>query len=231
MSLAPPRPTARCAASGCARRASTSSATRGPRGEDPEALLRAALTGGVDIVQLREKELPRREIERAAPHLPPRLRHLQRPLHRQRRSRPGARLRRRRRPRRPGRRCRRARRGRCSGPTRSSASRPTPRSRSRPRAEAPGRLHQRRPDLGDADEGRAPRGRARADLPRRRATRPIPSSRSAASTRATRRGRRGRRAAALRGAGDPRRRRSRRPPPSELRARLRRRLGEEAPGG
>jgi thiamine-phosphate pyrophosphorylase len=34
-----------------------------PRGEDPEALLRAALTGGVDIVQLREKRLPRREVE------------------------------------------------------------------------------------------------------------------------------------------------------------------------
>jgi thiamine-phosphate pyrophosphorylase len=37
-----------------------------PRGEDPEALLRAALGGGVDIVQLREKELGRVEIERAA---------------------------------------------------------------------------------------------------------------------------------------------------------------------
>jgi thiamine-phosphate pyrophosphorylase len=37
-----------------------------PRGEDPEALLRAALGGGVDIVQLREKELGRAEILRAA---------------------------------------------------------------------------------------------------------------------------------------------------------------------
>jgi thiamine-phosphate pyrophosphorylase len=37
-----------------------------PHGEDPEALLRAALSGGVDIVQLREKELGRAEIERAA---------------------------------------------------------------------------------------------------------------------------------------------------------------------
>jgi thiamine-phosphate pyrophosphorylase len=37
-----------------------------PHGEDPEALLRAALGGGVDIVQLREKELGRAEIERAA---------------------------------------------------------------------------------------------------------------------------------------------------------------------
>jgi thiamine-phosphate pyrophosphorylase len=37
-----------------------------PGGEDPEALLRAALSGGVDIVQLREKELERAEIERSA---------------------------------------------------------------------------------------------------------------------------------------------------------------------
>ncbi|HEY7950859.1 MAG TPA: thiamine phosphate synthase [Solirubrobacterales bacterium] len=37
-----------------------------PHGEDPEPLLRAALNGGVDIVQLREKSLPRREVEIAA---------------------------------------------------------------------------------------------------------------------------------------------------------------------
>jgi len=37
-----------------------------PGGQDPEGLLRAALSGGVDIVQLREKSLPRREIELAA---------------------------------------------------------------------------------------------------------------------------------------------------------------------
>lgn len=37
-----------------------------PRGEDPEGFLRAALGGGVDIVQLREKELGRADIERAA---------------------------------------------------------------------------------------------------------------------------------------------------------------------
>jgi thiamine-phosphate pyrophosphorylase len=37
-----------------------------PGGESPEALVRAALNGGADIVQLREKELPRREIELAA---------------------------------------------------------------------------------------------------------------------------------------------------------------------
>ncbi|HEV7615508.1 MAG TPA: thiamine phosphate synthase [Solirubrobacterales bacterium] len=37
-----------------------------PGGADPEPLLRAALSGGVDIVQLREKNLSRAEIERAA---------------------------------------------------------------------------------------------------------------------------------------------------------------------
>jgi thiamine-phosphate pyrophosphorylase len=37
-----------------------------PGGHDPEALLQAALSGGVDIVQLREKELGRDEIERSA---------------------------------------------------------------------------------------------------------------------------------------------------------------------
>ncbi|MDX6610645.1 MAG: thiamine-phosphate pyrophosphorylase [Solirubrobacterales bacterium] len=37
-----------------------------PRGADPEPVLQAALRGGVDIVQLREKSLPRREIERSA---------------------------------------------------------------------------------------------------------------------------------------------------------------------
>ncbi len=37
-----------------------------PGGRDPEALLHAALGGGVDIVQLREKDLGRDEIERSA---------------------------------------------------------------------------------------------------------------------------------------------------------------------
>jgi thiamine-phosphate pyrophosphorylase len=37
-----------------------------PSGRDPEALLQAALSGGVDIVQLREKELGRDEVERSA---------------------------------------------------------------------------------------------------------------------------------------------------------------------
>ena len=37
-----------------------------PRGQDPTALLEAALRGGVDVVQLREKELPDDELVRAA---------------------------------------------------------------------------------------------------------------------------------------------------------------------
>ncbi|HEX8959356.1 MAG TPA: thiamine phosphate synthase [Solirubrobacterales bacterium] len=37
-----------------------------PGGREPEALLRAALGGGVDIVQLREKELDRGTVERSA---------------------------------------------------------------------------------------------------------------------------------------------------------------------
>jgi thiamine-phosphate pyrophosphorylase len=37
-----------------------------PHGADPGPLIEAALRGGVDIVQLREKSLPRREIELAA---------------------------------------------------------------------------------------------------------------------------------------------------------------------
>jgi thiamine-phosphate pyrophosphorylase len=37
-----------------------------PGGRDPEAVLQAALNGGVDVVQLREKELGREAIERSA---------------------------------------------------------------------------------------------------------------------------------------------------------------------
>jgi thiamine-phosphate pyrophosphorylase len=37
-----------------------------PHGEDPEPVLRAALTGGVDMVELREKELDRRAVGVAA---------------------------------------------------------------------------------------------------------------------------------------------------------------------
>jgi len=37
-----------------------------PNGAEPGPLVEAALRGGVDVVQLREKSLPRREVERAA---------------------------------------------------------------------------------------------------------------------------------------------------------------------
>ena len=48
--------------------------------------------------------------------------------------------------------------------------------------ESARRLHQRRPDLGDADEGGATRDRARADPGRRRRSPRSPGSRSAGST-------------------------------------------------
>ena len=92
-------------------------------------------------------------------HLPPRRRHLQRPLHRQRRPRAGAHLRRRRGPRRPGRRRRRGGAGGCWDRTRSSASRPTPRSRSPPAPGAPSttsasaRSGRRRPKRGGRGSG------------------------------------------------------------------------------
>lgn len=37
-----------------------------PHGQDPEQLVEAALRGGADLIQIREKELGRREIERSA---------------------------------------------------------------------------------------------------------------------------------------------------------------------
>ena len=177
-----------------------------PRGRDPEPLLRAALGGGVDIVQLREKELPRREIERRGAHLPPPLRHLQRPLHRQRRPRAGPRLRRRRRPRRPGRRLRR--RGPRAARTGGDHRPLDPlRGADRGRGRGARRLHQRRPGLGDADQRGAPRRSASSSSPMRPRSAPHPffaiggidPSNAGA-------GRRGRRAAARGGAGDPRRR-------------------------
>ena len=172
MSLAPPRPPAHCAASGCAPRASTSSATRGPHDEDPEALLRAALSGGVDIVQLREKALGRAEIERAAATFrrvcdtysalfivnddPDLARacdadgvHVGQDDVPVEEARADAR-----------------------DLTRSSASRPTPRSRSPAAGRGAARPHQRRADLGDADESGAARGRPRPRPPRRRARSP-----------------------------------------------------------
>ena len=54
-----------------------------PHGADPEPLLRAALGGGVDIVQLREKQLGRAEIERAASTFRRMADNYRRTLHRQ----------------------------------------------------------------------------------------------------------------------------------------------------
>ena len=152
-----------------------------PGGEEPEPLLRAALAGGVDIVQLREKERAAPRDRAGGAHLPPPLRHLQRPLHRQRRPRAGPRLQRRRGPRRPGRHRRPPRRGSCSARRRSSASRPTPRSRSPPPPRRPSttsasaRSGRRRPK-------RAGPASASSWSPTPPSRRPIPSSRSAAST-------------------------------------------------
>ena len=155
-----------------------------PGGEDPEPLLRAALSGGVDIVQLREKELPRREIElrrarpsaaSATPTAPsssstttPTWPAPATPT-----ASTSARTT-----------CRPRRRASCSGPTRSSASRPTPRSRSPPPPRQPVDYISVGPIWETPTKQGRPGGRARAGLPRRRA-RPIPSSRSAASTRPT----------------------------------------------
>ena len=194
-----------------------------PAGEDPEALLRAALGGGVDIVQLREKELDRAEIERAAATFrrvcdtysalfivndDPEL----------------------------ARACdadgvhvgqddasvEEARELLGAGRDRRPLD-PLP-GADRRRRRAPGRLHQRRPDLGDADQGGPPRGRPRADLPRRRARAPplLRDRRHRPANAGAGRG--GRSATPLRGAGDPRRRRTEPPrPPALRRARRERR--------
>ena len=199
------RPPARCAASGCAPPASTSSATRSRAGRDPEPLLRAALSGGVDIVQLREKSLPQPRDRARGAHLPPPLRHLQRPLHRQRRPRAGPRLRRRRRPRRPGRRVRR-RGPRAARPGCDHRPLDPLRGAARGRRGGARRLHQRRPGLGDADQRGAPGRRPRARLARG-PQRPPSLLRDRRDRPVERRpGRRSRRPPARGGAGDPRRR-------------------------
>ena len=64
-----------------------------PGGRDPEELLRPALQGGVDIVQLREKSADERDDRAGGPRVPPALRRLRRALHRQRPARAGDRLR------------------------------------------------------------------------------------------------------------------------------------------
>ena len=145
---------------------------------------RAALRGGVDIVQLREKSLRRREIARSArpsgASATPR-----RALHRQRRSRPGPRLRRRRRPPRTGRHAR-GRGPRAPGPggdhraldplqEQIDAARPSSRSTT----SASGRSGRRRPKRGGPAVGLELIEYAAGKR------RPCPSSRSAASTSAT----------------------------------------------
>ena len=89
------------------------SARRGPGGRDPEELLRPALQGGVDVVQLREKRRRRARDRARGAGLPAAVRRLRRAVHRQRPARAGDRVRGRRRARRPGR--RRPRRGPAAG--------------------------------------------------------------------------------------------------------------------
>ena len=203
-----------------------------PRGDDPEPLLRAALGGGVDIVQLREKELGRAEIERAAVDLPPHRRHLFGALFivnddpdlaracdadgvhvgqddaSVEEARAAARARRDHRP---------------VDPLRGADRR---------RRRARHRLLRGRAGLGDADETGAAGGRARAGHATPPRTRPTRSSRSAGSSPLNaEQVVAGRGAAALRGAGDPRRRRPRsRRRSAAPRLRRRRGLRPEQPG-
>ena len=118
----------------CSRRAGAALAARAPllrlRGaparRDPATLLEAAIRGGVDVIQLREKA-PRcaEELIAVARAVRPRGARARRAVLPQRRPGPGRGLRRRRRPRRPGRQAgRRGPRG-APGRRRSSGSRPT----------------------------------------------------------------------------------------------------------
>ncbi len=192
-----------------------------PGGEDPEPLLRAALNGGVDIVQLREKELPRREIERSALTFrrlcdtysalfvvnddPDLARACNADgVHVGQDDMPAAEVREIARPRRDHRPLDPLR-----GADRGGAGRPVD-------------YISVRPDLGDADEGGPPGGRPRPDPPRRR-QRPAPLLRDRRHRPVQRgAGGRRRRAAALRGAGDPRRRGPRPPSPKSCATRWRR---------
>ena len=111
-----------------------------PGGRDPGPLLDAALRGGADIVQLREKS-PRssRGADRSRRPLPPRGRRARGAVHPQRPARPGRRLRSRRRPRGPGGHARGRGASGWPGPRRWSGSRPIPASRSRRPARPPAR--------------------------------------------------------------------------------------------
>ena len=152
-----------------------------PRSGELEPLLRAALAGGVDIVQLREKELPRREIELAAltyrrlcdtysalfvvnddPELA--LACNADGVHVGQDDMPAAEAR------------------ALLGPGGDRRALDPLRGADRRLRRSPGRLHQRRPGLGDADQRGPARASASGWSPMPRGTPPIPSSRSAAST-------------------------------------------------
>ncbi len=177
-----------------------------PHDEDPEALLRAALSGGVDIVQLREKALGRAEIERAAATFrrvcdtysalfivnddPDLARACDADgVHVGQDDGTVA----------GGARAARARRDHRPLDPLRGADRRLGRAACRP--------HFGRADLGDADESRAARGRPRPRPPRRRARGPSLLRHRRDRHGQRRGGRRRRGGAALRGAGDPRRRR------------------------
>ena len=182
-----------------------------PGGEDPERLLRAALDGGVDIVQLREKALRPRTRSNARRATFRRLATPTAPCSSSTTTPPGARpaaptastsARTTPPPRRPA---------RSLGPDASSASPPTPRSSSPPRPREPVDYV----SVGPVWETPTKRGGPAVGLElvehAAASAAPTRSSRSAASTpRQRRRGRRGRGAAARRRAGDPRRGRPRR---------------------
>ena len=154
------------------------------------AWLAAALRGGVDLIQLRDKDARRRRARRGREGVPRRRRRARRAVHPQRPARPGGGVRRRRRARRPGRRLARRRRARSSAPDRivgrsthepAQATRPTPTPTSTTRRSA--RCTRRRPS-----RAARPRARATSRTPRRtveqavvRDRRPRRAQRAAAS--------------------------------------------------
>ena len=102
-----PTESAPCGASGCARRGSTSSATPGRTARTPSRCCgRRSTAASTSSSCARSRATPDDRALRA--DLPPRLRHLRRALHRQRRPRPG---------------------GRAAAPTASTSARTTSRSR------------------------------------------------------------------------------------------------------
>ena len=148
-----------------------------PHGAEPDALLDAALRGGVDVVQLRDKELPDDELVAARRAVPAGLRRARRALRPQRPPRSRRGVRRRRRPRRPG---RHAARGGPRGRRRRTGSSGSPTTTADERGRRRGLLRRRR-DLRHADEARTPRAGSSSCGPRPRA-RASRGSRSAASS-------------------------------------------------